>query len=603
MKLHLQHIYCLVFLLISCEIIAQDVSLYQQFNGQYDFTAVGNTLNPAENNTSSNCNILNTSSETLVLSTGDVVEKAFLYWAGSGTGDLQVNLNGTTINSQRTFPLFKNNLNYFCAFADVTTLVQNTGAGNYTLSEFDLAALVGAGSGYCSNRTNFGGWAIVVVFKNNNLPMNQLNVYDGLQGVSADETDLTLTLNDLNVVDNAGAKIGFVAWEGDKSWSNNENLTFNGFDLFDEELNPINSIFNGTNSYTGSEEMFNMDLDVFSIEEFIEIGNPTATIELTSLQDFVMISTVITKLNNQLPDATIELHSANNECFSRTVLVDYTVSNFNSTDTLPAGIPIAIYANDIYIQYDETTLPIPVGESQNKTISLTIPETFPDDFTLKFIVDAFENGDGIQNELNENNNISNTLDVSLSGGLTFNLLEDITICNAGLGKTAFDFWDYIEAVKTTPTDIVSFYTSLQDALIQVNAIEDPANHIAQTNPEEIFVRIENDKCYLTTSFFLNTKNCPPKVYNYISANNDGSNDTFFVEGLRDVFVNFELQIYNRWGALVWTGNNTTEDWYGFANEGTRAAGDKLMEGTYYYILNLNDPEYPDVLTGFIHMTR
>lgn len=602
MKLKIQHIYCLIFILIACKIFAQDVSLYQQFNGRYDFTVVGNTLNPAENNTAANCNIFNTSSETMVLSQGDIIEKAYLYWAGSGTGDFEIKLNGTTINAERNFPLFKNNLNYFCAFADITTFVKNTGNGNYTVSELDLAEIVGAGSGYCNNSTNFGGWAIVVVFKNDNLPINQLNVYDGFQGVSNTENHITLTLEDLNVVDNAGAKIGFVAWEGDRDLSENENLTFNGHDLFNE-LNPINSVFNGTNSFTGSDELFNMDLDVFDIENFIKIGNSTAVIELTSLRDFVIISTIITKLNNQLPDATIELHSANNECFSRRVIVDYTVSNFNSTDVLPAGIPIGIYANDVYIEYDETTLPIQVGESQNKTITLNIPETIPDDFTLTFKVDNYENGEGIQKELDEDNNVSNTLEVSLMGSVAFNQLEDITICNAGLGKTYFDFWDYIAAVKTNPTDRVSFYTNFQDALIKTNAISDPANHIAQANPEEIFVRIENESCYLTTSFFLKTKNCPPKVYNYVSANNDGSNDTFFIEGLRDVFVNFKLQIYNRWGALVWTGNNNTEDWYGFSNKGSRISGDKLVEGTYYYILNLNDPEYPNALTGFIHMTR
>lgn len=587
---------------MTCKTFAQDISLYEQFNGRYDFTVVGNTLNPAENNTAPNCNILNTSSETMNLSQGDVIEKAYIYWAGSGTGDFEIKLNGTTINSERNFPLFKNNLNYFCAFADVTTLVKNTGNGTYTVSELDLASIIGPGSGYCNNRTNFGGWAIVVVYKNDNLPLNQINIYDGYQGVSTTENHITLTLEDLNVVDNAGAKIGFIAWEGDKSWSNNENLTFNGFDLFNE-LNPINSVFNGTNSFTGSDVLFNMDLDVFDIEDFIEIGNPTAIIELTSLQDFVIISTVITKLNNQLPDATIEIHSANTECFSRRVTVDYTVNNFNSTDVLPAGIPIAIFANDIYIEYDETTLPIPVGESQNKTITLNIPENIPNDFELTFKVDQYENGEGIQKELDEDNNVSNTLSATLLGNLSFNELEDITLCNSGLGKTYFDFWDYQDSVKTNPSDQVSFFSNFQDATVKVNAIADPANHILQTNPEEIFVRIENENCYMTTSFFLKTKNCPPKVYNYVSANNDGHNDTFFVEGLRDVFVNFQLQIFNRWGTLVWTGNNNTEDWYGFSNKGTRISGDKLMEGTYYYILNLNDPDYPNAFTGFIHLTR
>ena len=30
------------------------------------------------------------------------------------------------------------------------------------------------------NKTNFGGWAIIVVYNNNALPLNQLNIYDGL---------------------------------------------------------------------------------------------------------------------------------------------------------------------------------------------------------------------------------------------------------------------------------------------------------------------------------------------------------------------------------------------------------------------------------------
>ena len=48
-----------------------------------------------------------------------------------------------------------------------------------------------------------------------------------------------------------------------------------------------------------------------------------------------------------------------------------------------------------------------------------------------------------------------------------------------------------------------------------------------------------------TSFLLLTENCPPTIYNAVSPNGDGSNDAFFIDGLRDIFVNFELLIYNR----------------------------------------------------------
>jgi hypothetical protein len=63
----------------------------------------------------------------------------------------------------------------FCAFADITAQVKSTGSGVY--SELDLRDVIDY---YCGNATNFGGWAIIVVYKNANLPLNQLTVYDGL---------------------------------------------------------------------------------------------------------------------------------------------------------------------------------------------------------------------------------------------------------------------------------------------------------------------------------------------------------------------------------------------------------------------------------------
>jgi hypothetical protein len=48
-----------------------------------------------------------------------------------------------------------------------------------------------------------------------------------------------------------------------------------------------------------------MDLDVYNIQNNIKIGDTSAKIQLTSGQDFVMINSIVTKLNSQLPDATI----------------------------------------------------------------------------------------------------------------------------------------------------------------------------------------------------------------------------------------------------------------------------------------------------------
>lgn len=88
-----------------------------------------------------------------------------------------------------------------------------------------------------------------------------------------------------------------------------------------------------------------MDLDVYDIQNHIQVGNQTAEIQLTSGQDFVMISTIVTKLNSQLPDATISIDKVNLLCNSRVLNVNYTVYNDNSTQLLPARVPISIYAD------------------------------------------------------------------------------------------------------------------------------------------------------------------------------------------------------------------------------------------------------------------
>lgn len=600
MKQKLHFLISVTFLLFSIAISAQDVSLLEQHNGRYDFVFIGNTLNTSENNLNNDCTILNTSSANLNLNASDEIQKAYLYWAGSGTGDFQVKLNGNNINASRNFALFQNDLDYFCAFADVTTIVQSTGNGNYTLSELDLQPFLSA-TAYCNNRTNFGGWAIVVVYKNQNLPLNQLNVYDGLQGVSRNLQYLSLTLNSLNVIDNDGAKIGFVAWEGDRDLDINETLRING-DTLSNAWNPRTNAFNGTNTFTESDTLYNMDLDVYDIQDHIQIGNQTAEIQMTSGADFVMISTIVTKLNSQLPDATISIDDVLLQCNSRNIDVNYTVYNSNSTNFLQSRVPISIYADGIFIRTIFTDRQIPIGESYSATVSVTIPEGIPDDFTLKFVVDDSGNGTGIVTETDETNNHF-SVPVSFLPLPEFNDLEPVFSCNLGLQKGIFDFSSYENLVKVNPDDEAHFFENLEDAQNNENPILNSHDYRADATPMEIFIRIDGENCYNITSFFLETKNCPPTIYNAFTPNEDTINDYFQIDGLRDIFMNFKLFIYNRWGTLIWKGNQNTENWYGQTTEGTVINGNQVPDGTYYYVLELHDPDYPKPMTGWVYLTR
>ena len=132
MKLKLIHYFFIFIYFISCSIFAQDISLYKEFSGKYDFTFIGNTLNLTENNNieglpAPECKILTNSSASLNLDNENTIENAYLYWAGSGTGDFKVKLNGTEINATRTFSI-QNSFGYpfFSAFADVTSLVKSS---------------------------------------------------------------------------------------------------------------------------------------------------------------------------------------------------------------------------------------------------------------------------------------------------------------------------------------------------------------------------------------------------------------------------------------------------------------------------------------------
>lgn len=79
----------------------------------------------------------------------------------------------------------------------------------------------------------------------------------------------------------------------------------------------------------------------------------------------------------------------------------------------------------------------------------------------------------------------------------------------------------------------------------------------------------------------------------ITANGDGKNDFFNIRGL-ERFANNELQIFNRWGNLVYKtkGYNNTNAWNGKRN------GGNLPTGTYFYIFDRGDGQ---IYKGYIEL--
>jgi len=75
-----------------------------------------------------------------------------------------------------------------------------------------------------------------------------------------------------------------------------------------------------------------------------------------------------------------------------------------------------------------------------------------------------------------------------------------------------------------------------------------------------------------------------------SPNGDGSYDVFEILNLNGLKAN--VQIYNRWGILVYANENYQNDWTGIANQGLVVYGEELPAGTYYYIIQIEGEAEP-----------
>src|SRR5690606_4325634 len=149
--------------------------------------------------------------------------------------------------------------------------------------------------------------------------------------------------------------------------------------------------------------------------DYTEIGDNSMEIKLQTGQDAVVVNNIVVVLNSQVPDATISGNALPSACDERDIVVDYTVFNTIATNPLPAGTPIAFYADTTLVGTAATINEIPIGGSEDGTILLNIPIGIPNQFTLIGHVDDDGTGNGSVIEFDENNN---TFEIPVTLGVT-----------------------------------------------------------------------------------------------------------------------------------------------------------------------------------------
>lgn len=368
--------------------------LPNKVNGQVDFTVIGNSQNNLENNSLDNASCLQITpnlktSDTLIVPDGDTILSAHLYWSGTGPNISTVNLNGESITSQRCWTTQKAQAAFFSAYADVTELVQRTGAGKYELTGLDNSQIYDENKCKSSQlrSTLYGGWSLIVVFENKTKYDNfTIYFYDGFRVFQNDNFNVQIFTNVYEKFE--GAHVGVISWEGDKDSSisgddirvNNQLLPSNGY------TDPKN-IFNGTNSFNNpvNNNLYNCDFDDFDasavVRQKLNTEGADFNFKLQSGQDLIILNSIIFRLPNKAPDAVIEMPELIDfgcTVTDRTKTFTYTYKNLeNASKELIAGLPIFFRLNSPtgeIIGKSTTKKELQPGESAQETASITLPD-------------------------------------------------------------------------------------------------------------------------------------------------------------------------------------------------------------------------------------
>jgi len=148
---------------------------------------------------------------------------------------------------------------------------------------------------------------------------------------------------------------------------------------------------------------------------------------------------------------------------------------------------------------------------------------------------------------------------------TISTLQDLVINNNIVEVNWFDS-------PTATTPMLANDLLVDKAIYYAESHDDATGCI---NPERIAVTVD-----LT--------NCNPEDYNFFipdgfSPNGDNRNDTFFIPNIVEIFPDFTLEIFNRYGNILFEGNKNNPSWDGNNQNGSKIA----PNGIYFYILNYN----------------
>jgi hypothetical protein len=327
----------------------------KNYNLQGDFTMIGNTnltlkryadtgKNGGNNNEmiyvdiDNDRNTRNSSSAELVLPGGECTEIVYagLYWTGrahdidkSGVRESPMIFDGfdkrkvklkaqdtsyVEITAKETDIYYPNTTEgvMYAAYADVTDYVRQHGSSNYFVADIALKEGSGGGTGF------YGGWGMVIVYKNTSMKWRDITVFDGYGYMVKSTGSAILPVSGFRATQHGdvNVKIGMMAGEGDEDISGDyfkiQKGTTNTYQSLSHGGNSTNNFFNSS-IYTGGNNRnpklnnnTGMDISMFELDnrnnQIIGNNQSSTSFSYGSNQDTYIIFNIVFAVDAYVPD-------------------------------------------------------------------------------------------------------------------------------------------------------------------------------------------------------------------------------------------------------------------------------------------------------------
>ncbi|AKF03542.1 Ig-like domain-containing protein [Sandaracinus amylolyticus] len=311
------------------------------------------------------------SSSDLVIAPTATVSWAGLYWQCVSSGNSSTPAPDATRRNRVLFrapggsytevtatvldAIVDNGANLFQGFADVTATVQSAGAGTYWTGNIQCD----------SGATNhYGGWTLVVVYRDETEPLRDLVVYDAWRTYNATQIDIDVTGFVTPPSGSVNSRVGVVFYDGDRGSTDTLRLisgTRNTL-LGGGTVNPNDNIGNSTITRFGANvttrtpayvNTLGYDADLIATVDALPNGATSARIRGQTSGEFIALGVVTFATDIYAPEIDLAKTAVdvNGGQLVPGDVLEYTISGVNSGQDPAIGVVVrdAIPAGTTYV--------------------------------------------------------------------------------------------------------------------------------------------------------------------------------------------------------------------------------------------------------------